>query len=202
MRTQWEKSKAVSASRRLYVPDRRVSNFSNDCLIDVCPSQRGDAFWIVVAGQTLKPRTDLVLADDLSDFVAYDELPIDGLNRIIIPSAPKSRSPYERQGKWRSLVYFVQGVDGGPIKIGYTTDIGSRLLALQAHSPVMLRTLSCFPATQDDEKALHDAFRHCHSHLEWFHPDSLLVFFSKSFRFLYPHLAEKTVQSDLLELKE
>lgn len=193
-RTQFERSESVAASRKLYLSDRRVFHFSAEHIIDVCPSQRKDGFWVTIATQTLKPKDDLIFADDLLDFITGYGLSVDGLNRIDISTAPSPKSPFDKKGRWNNLVYFIQGEDGGPIKIGYTTDLGERLLSLQASSPVMLRTISCFPATMDDERELHKAFEYCRSHFEWFHPDDSLQLFSKSFRLLYPHFADTTVK--------
>ncbi len=201
-RTQWEKTKALSASRRLYKQGQRVFFFSADLFADVCPSHRKDAFWLGVARKNSTPRVDLFYADDLSDAIMSYEIPVQDLARLEIQSAPREHPPFRKQGKWKQLVYFIQGVDGGPIKIGYTTNLGSRLFALQANSPVLLRTISCLPGTLQDERAFHNAFRHCHSHLEWFHPDELLVSFSKALRLPYPHLADRSVGNDLLKLEE
>lgn len=69
-------------------------------------------------------------------------------------------------------VYFVQGVDGGPIKIGRSYDPIKRMAALQSASPVQLRML--FTARCGDldldESALHARFAQYRLHGEWFEP--------------------------------
>jgi hypothetical protein len=223
MRTQFEHSQTRLASRQLHVPGQRVFHFSSMLLIDVCPSHRKDAFWIGVGGQGFEPVTDLIMADALVDFIEIQRVPVifsrapnapglfdmsgKTLKRLEVPSTPidrspfpkisTSRSPLQKKGKWASLVYFIQS-ESGPIKIGYTTNLDARLYDLQASSPERLTTISCLPATLDFEKALHQNFKYCHSHLEWFYPDDLLVLFARSFRPLYPHLADRKIPEQRL----
>lgn len=76
-------------------------------------------------------------------------------------------------GEW---TYFVQSVDGGPIKIGFTSkDPEERLRALQVGSPTKLRIVGLVPGNR--EKELHDRFVGGHSHGEWFTPSKALLAF-------------------------
>ena len=76
-------------------------------------------------------------------------------------------------------VYFVQGVDGGRIKIGTSSDLLSRLSSLQASSPIDLRLLGLLEndqrATPPTERALHERFADLRAHGEWFEPGDDLV---------------------------
>lgn len=68
-------------------------------------------------------------------------------------------------------VYFIQAIDGGPVKIGHAASIASRLKSLQTGSPVLLRVLATIPgAGQAGEAALHKRFVRSRSHGEWFRP--------------------------------
>lgn len=74
-------------------------------------------------------------------------------------------------------VYFVQAVDGGPIKIGFSENPLERLRALQMASPASLRLVALVPGSYADEAAVH-AHLHAHRlHGEWFtdHEDVLDV---------------------------
>jgi len=195
-RSSYEMHEDRKAGRSLFKADRRVFYFSSDCLIDVCPSERNDAAWITIASQTMKPRSEHISIDGLADFINGYELSAVGLYHIDIPCKPRTSSPFMKQGRWGSLVYFIQGVDGGQIKIGFSTNFKGRITTLQASSPVMLKTISCFPATQEDENGLHNAFKYCHSHFEWFFPDEMLQLFSKSLCLLYPQFSEVTADID------
>lgn len=66
-------------------------------------------------------------------------------------------------------VYFIQGADGGPIKIGFTNwAIEDRLKALQTGSPVRLTVLAMIPGDKATEKKLHHKFRKLRVLGEWF----------------------------------
>lgn len=66
------------------------------------------------------------------------------------------------------LVYFIQAVGGGPIKIGMSNDPKERLATLQAGSPVMLRIIGIADGGQDKEMALHRRLAAHRLHGEWF----------------------------------
>lgn len=68
------------------------------------------------------------------------------------------------------FVYFIGELTAGPIKIGSSTNVHSRLRSLQTGSPVDLVVLAHFP-TEDrfgDEHSLHEEFRHLRQRGEWF----------------------------------
>lgn len=66
-------------------------------------------------------------------------------------------------------VYFVQGRDGGPIKIGSAIDVSLRIAELQVGSPVILVLLGELPlAGVEMERELHRELRDYRLHGEWF----------------------------------
>jgi hypothetical protein len=65
-------------------------------------------------------------------------------------------------------IYFIQGVDGGPIKIGVANDPQRRLSDLQRTSPVRLQILATEPGDLLEEAALHQKFKSDRMHGEWF----------------------------------
>ena len=72
--------------------------------------------------------------------------------------------------------YFVQPVDGGPIKIGYTRQSPkARLRAIQIGSPVLLEVVGM--VIGDREVELHQRFAYARMHGEWFRPVPELVGF-------------------------
>lgn len=73
------------------------------------------------------------------------------------------------------FVYFIQGENGGPIKIGYTKDLKSRLSSIQTGHPDILKLLACFPANEKDEQKLHKKFDALRLRGEWFKPLQILL---------------------------
>jgi hypothetical protein len=66
-------------------------------------------------------------------------------------------------------IYFIQGVNGGLIKIGYTTgDVDERRRVLQSGSPVELQIIATMAGSRYAEQRLHQRFRYLRRHNEWF----------------------------------
>jgi hypothetical protein len=65
------------------------------------------------------------------------------------------------------LVYFV-AAKGGPVKIGSTTNIASRITRLQTAVPKPLELLALIPGGADTEAALHEQFKDACLKGEWF----------------------------------
>ena len=65
-------------------------------------------------------------------------------------------------------IYFLQGVDGGPIKIGISKSIRARIKQIQANSPVQLRVIGLCRGTSRDEANFHKQFAEFRLHGEWF----------------------------------
>lgn len=77
----------------------------------------------------------------------------------------------------RDLIYFVQVDGGGPIKIGYTTNLRTRLSDLQCANHCRLVLLGILPGSLGDEAALHRRFAAALIHREWFQPVPELMSF-------------------------
>lgn len=87
-----------------------------------------------------------------------------------------------RQG--RKYVYFIQCSEG-PIKIGTTGALKSRLDGLQGAHPYPLRLLGCLPGGKDLESSLHRRFRDRWIAGEWYSADvkeDVLRLLAKRFR--------------------
>jgi hypothetical protein len=65
-------------------------------------------------------------------------------------------------------VYFIQGVDGGSIKVGHTMDLARRFAEIQACSPSELRVLVAVPGSLKDERYFHGILKEERLHGEWF----------------------------------
>jgi hypothetical protein len=72
-------------------------------------------------------------------------------------------------------VYFIQMDRIGPIKIGFTKDIGKRLLSLQVGSPYPLRLLLITPGNERFEKEIHSCLNNLRMEGEWFLPHPKLL---------------------------
>lgn len=78
------------------------------------------------------------------------------------------------QREW--WIYFVQGSDGGPVKIGRTLNIRNRVCELQVGYPFgELRCVGAARGLIRDEKRLHHHFSHLRMRGEWFRPDDDLL---------------------------
>jgi len=90
-------------------------------------------------------------------------------------SAPRQKPP---RNKKLGCVYFLQGVTGGCVKIGFTMyDPRRRMADLQTGSPVVLRIIHTVDAPRSAERWAHERFSGSHSHGEWFRPTADLLDF-------------------------
>ena len=94
--------------------------------------------------------------------------------RELMPAAHRFLDDVARMSSFADIndfeqsVYFVQR-RGAHIKIGYSTDVASRIVALEReHGP--LRVLAVIPGTRRVEKALHRRFWSARVGGEWFRP--------------------------------
>jgi hypothetical protein len=69
----------------------------------------------------------------------------------------------------RGYAYCIQGVDGGPIKIGFTVySAETRRQTFQSGSPVELTVIACAPAPRPFEADIHAKLAARRLHGEWF----------------------------------
>ncbi len=72
-------------------------------------------------------------------------------------------------------VYFLQSSDQFQlIKIGYTTNVRSRILALCGTIPTKIQLLGVEEGDRNKEKELHTLFKKFNSHYEWYYPHKKL----------------------------
>ncbi len=65
-------------------------------------------------------------------------------------------------------VYFADTVDGRFTKIGYSTNLKTRLVSLRTSSALKLSLRGSIPGTRAAEMALHSQFSKCRAKGEWF----------------------------------
>lgn len=58
------------------------------------------------------------------------------------------------------MIYFVQSVDGGPVKIGHTDNLEQRLVQLESHYGTPLAVLATMDGDRSVEAGLHERFAH------------------------------------------
>lgn len=69
------------------------------------------------------------------------------------------------------MIYFIQAVQGGPIKIGHTANrIRTRLTDIQRMCPIPLQVIGVIDGDEELEGRLHFQFRQHRLHGEWFEP--------------------------------
>jgi hypothetical protein len=85
---------------------------------------------------------------------------------------PKAPHINGKQG-W---VYYIQDSLTGKVKIGFASNMKSRVVSIQSSCPGELRILASERGTVRDEKAIHEKFKHCRYRGEWFnsYPDLML----------------------------
>lgn len=58
------------------------------------------------------------------------------------------------------MIYFVQPIDGGPVKIGYSANVPVRVRQLELHYNCPLAVLAVIDGDLEDEAELHERFGH------------------------------------------
>ena len=83
------------------------------------------------------------------------------------------RQHYGNPRTHKTWIYFIQGMNGGPIKIGKTrSKVTDRLQVIQTSNPEKLKILSAcqFDVVPDIEPGIHAALSEYRLHGEWFLP--------------------------------
>lgn len=83
------------------------------------------------------------------------------------------------------MIYFMQPITGGPVKIGCSQDVDARHRQLERHYGVPLAVLATMEGDEAKEKELHDRFAHLRlcgpgkrgRHIEQFRPAAELMAF-------------------------
>lgn len=70
--------------------------------------------------------------------------------------------------KYSYQVYFIQPVDGGPVKIGKSEDPRKRLREIQTGHPAKLQIVGLIDGDESLERELHRKFAHLRLEGEWF----------------------------------
>jgi hypothetical protein len=89
-------------------------------------------------------------------------------HRRTIPRVARANRNQAKAG--RSWVYFAQAGDAGPIKIGQTRDVHTRIRALRAMHYEEIRLIGVIPETFIPESRLHNEFGPHRIRGEWFRP--------------------------------
>ena len=78
------------------------------------------------------------------------------------------------------MIYFIKALNSGLIKIGYTKNVGERVASLRSNSPEELHILKITEGDIEDEKRIHNKFKHFNERNEWFRPEKSLLDFIES----------------------
>lgn len=90
------------------------------------------------------------------------------------------------KNKYPGFVYFIQGENGGAIKIGFSKNPDSRLRELQTSYPDMLKILCLVPGSYKAEKEYHENFKDIRLNGEWFKPTKELLKEIEELKIKYP----------------
>jgi hypothetical protein len=142
--------------------------------IDVSPSTQSDNGWfqwteegVEVSLKFVCPNTCPESLKDLSAGVIHDGIfEVSGSVARYFLEREKEQCQREKASQH---VYFIQAVNGGPIKIGIAMDVETRLNELQVASPYPLRVLKVMRnAGRRTEKELHARYADDRLCGEWF----------------------------------
>lgn len=117
---------------------------------------------------------------DLAQMFRMGALSVTAAERVLGAVAYDGRTP--------AFVYFIQGTEGGPIKIGRAVDVLKRLEQIQRCSPIPLRILAVVLEdgrrgdTPSNETALHQLFEKDRLWGEWFRPTTFLLGYIRDVR--------------------
>ena len=100
--------------------------------------------------------------------------------------------------KWSEVpitgwIYFIEFQPGGPVKIGYASNMDKRLAGLQVSCPYELNVLHAAPGGRECEKAIHLYLDKFAARGEWFWPVfelSKTIRRLKSFEIHYPNFLD------------
>jgi len=87
--------------------------------------------------------------------------------------------------KFKGYVYFIQGMCGGAIKVGYSANPEKRLRELQTGYPDTLKILLMIPGNESTEHTLHRQFEASRLKGEWFRPDDYIIARIKDLKIKY-----------------
>lgn len=124
------------------------------------------------------PQQDVIPTDEIPPAYAFEGQRWQSLwSTHLVQAEPVSFSWREIPKATRTgYVYFIQaGVEGGPIKIGWSCNVRRRLAELQTANATRLVLLTCIPGTLLDEKSWHHRFSDARLDLEWFRPTQELM---------------------------
>lgn len=76
------------------------------------------------------------------------------------------------------MIYFAQTNDNAHIKIGYASNIKSRIAGLQTGAPMGIKLLASMPGDYKVERAIHQRFAGLREHGEWFRTNQSLAEFA------------------------
>lgn len=116
----------------------------------------------------------------IEQFLAKLGWPVGSLRWRAKVCAPYTRAPWYIHRTYGSSIYFVTAEGTDFLKIGYATDVTSRIDRIRAGCPYPMRILAAIPGTKQDEHQLHLRFRQYHTHNEWFRLEGELLDYVKS----------------------
>lgn len=99
--------------------------------------------------------------------------------------AQRKKELYPKTNKKQGCVYFIQGENGGAIKIGYSKNPEERLKQLQTGYPDILKILCLIPATNKTEGFYHKKYEDLKLNGEWYKPDRRILNDIKKLKFKY-----------------
>lgn len=120
------------------------------------------------AGQVKKEFGRARHREWLEQFLANLGRPVSSLRWRATICAPYDRAPWHIYRRKGSNIYFVTAEGTNFLKIGYATDVASRIDQIRAGCPYPMRVIASIPGTKQDEHQLHLRFRQFHNHNEWF----------------------------------
>lgn len=111
-----------------------------------------------------------------ADLGLWDKPKNTGITKRVIPENIVA-NPDFTQYVGKDFVYFIQAVQLGLVKIGFSSNVPKRLLSLKTGCPDDLVILKIIPGGQEIERVLHKKFADIRVKGEWFSPSDELMSF-------------------------
>lgn len=138
----------------------------------IWPSNEVNFFWVAVFAKGILETYEAPLfQDQIAEALTQLNFNLDKSFGVFFDAEPQATNVYMQpivKPTKKSVVYFILAEGGNRIKIGWTSDLNSRLKQLQTSCPYPPVVLHKISGDEKKERDLHEKFAHLRRHMEWF----------------------------------
>ncbi len=167
----------------LFPIDQKIAIIATnqDKILEIIPSSHDGYWWVsVMQSGIIDFLSQPIYFKHLKQAINSFGFNIIGADYKISECLPIENCPWslKKKSAKESLVdvYFIQSVIGGPIKIGISVSISSRIETIQMMCPFILKIIGTIKGVGvETERILHEKFFKSRLHGEWFEPTKELL---------------------------